>query len=198
MRLSILQYGDPILRAKGKQIDQIDNRIRELAANMLETMHAANGVGLAAQQIGEALQLTVLDISEIEDRPSTMKLNGAEVDPKSAMPLVLVNPQISLRDETSIGTEGCLSFPEITGEIERAESVTARAETLEGKSIEIEATGLLARVLQHEVDHLNGILFIDRMSSAAKASLSSRLKRLQKETQRGHARDEPFVGQSAL
>jgi peptide deformylase len=170
MRLSILQYGDPILRAKGKQIDRIDDRIRELAANMLETMHAANGVGLAAQQIGEALQLTVLDISEVEDRPSTMKLNGEEVDPKSAMPLVLVNPQISLRDDTSIGTEGCLSFPEITGEIERAESVTGRAETLEGKSIEIEATGLLARVLQHEADHLNGILFIDRMSSAAKAN----------------------------
>jgi peptide deformylase len=193
MRLSILQYGDPILRAKGKQIDQIDNRLRELAANMLETMHAANGVGLAAQQIGEALQLTVLDISEIEDRPSTMKLNGAEVDPKSAMPLVLVNPQISLHDETSIGTEGCLSFPEITGEIERAESVMARAETLEGKSIEIEATGLLARVLQHEVDHLNGILFIDRMSSAAKASLSSRLKRLQKETQCGRTKDRGTI-----
>lgn len=199
MRLSILQYGNSILRAKGKEIDRIDHRVRELAANMLETMHAANGVGLAAQQIGEALQLTVLDISEVEDRPSTMKLNGEEVDPKSAMPLILVNPQISLRDETSIGTEGCLSFPEITGEIERAESVTARAETLEGKSIEIEATGLLARVLQHEVDHLNGILFIDRMSSAAKASLSSRLKRLQKETQRGRTKDrEPFVGQSAL
>jgi peptide deformylase len=199
MRLSILQYGDPILRAKGKQIDQIDDRIRELAANMLETMHAANGVGLAAQQIGEALQLTAIDISGVEDRPSTMKLNGAEVDPKSAMPLVLVNPQISLRDETSIGTEGCLSFPEITGEIERAESVMTRAETLEGKSIEIEATGLLARVLQHEVDHLNGILFIDRMSSAAKASLSSRLKRLQKETQRGRTKDrESYVGQSAL
>jgi peptide deformylase len=193
MRLSILQYGDAILRAKGKQIDQIDNRLRELAADMLETMHAANGVGLAAQQIGEALQLTVIDISGVEDRPSTMKLNGAEVDPKSAMPLVLVNPQILLRDETSIGTEGCLSFPEITGEIERAESVMARAETLEGKSIEIEATGLLARVLQHEVDHLNGILFIDRMSSAAKASLSSRLKRLQKETQRGGTKDRRTI-----
>ena len=193
MRLSILQYGNPILRAKGTRIDRIDDRIRELAANMLETMQAANGVGLAAQQIGEALQLTVLDISEVEDRPSTMKLNGEEVDPKSAMPLVLVNPQISLRDETSIGTEGCLSFPEITGEIERAESVMARAETLEGKSIEIEATGLLARVLQHEVDHLNGILFIDRMSSAAKASLSSRLKRLQKETQRGGTKDRGTI-----
>jgi len=73
MRLSILQYGDPILRAKGKHIEKIDNRIRELAQNMIETMHAANGVGLAAPQVGESLQITVLDVSQVEDRPSTMK-----------------------------------------------------------------------------------------------------------------------------
>ena len=185
MRLAILQYGDPILRAKGKRIDKIDERIQELAANMLETMHAANGVGLAAQQVGEALQLTVIDVSEVEDRPSTMKLDGKEVDPKGVMPLVLINPQIMLSKETGVGTEGCLSFPEITGEIERADSIIAQAETLEGRPIEIEATGLLARALQHEVDHLNGILFIDRMSSAAKVALSSRLKRMQKETRSG-------------
>lgn len=188
MKLPILQYGDPMLRAKGKGIDQIDDRIRELVANMLETMEAANGVGLAAQQVGEALQLTVLDISRVEDRPSTMTLNGREVDPQTAMPLVLINPEIELADETEIGTEGCLSFPEITGEIERAKTVIARGQTLEGDKIEIEATGLLARALQHEADHLNGILFIDRMSSATKASLSSRLKRLQKETQRDQRR----------
>lgn len=199
MRLSILQYGNPILRAKGKQIDKIDNRIRELAQNMIETMHAANGIGLAAQQVGEALQLTVLDISQIEDRPSTMKLNGEDVDPKAAMPLVLINPQITRSEGSAIGTEGCLSFPEITGEIERAESASVRAETLENKTIEIEGTGLLARALQHEADHLNGILFIDRMNSAAKASLSSRLKRLQKETKRGRVKDrQSLVGQSAL
>ena len=188
MKLPILQYGDPMLRAKGKGIDQIDDRIRELAANMLETMEAANGVGLAAQQVGEALQLTVLDISRVEDRPSTMKLNGQDVDAQTAMPLVLINPEIELADETEMGTEGCLSFPEITGEIERAKAVIARGQTLEGDKIEIEATGLLARALQHEADHLNGILFIDRMSSATKASLSSRLKRLQKETQRDQSR----------
>lgn len=189
MKFSILQYGNPILRAKGKRIDKIDNRIRELAANMLETMHAANGVGLAAQQVGEALQLTVLDVSEVEDRPSTMSLNGTDVDPKAKMPLVLINPQITLRKATDLGTEGCLSFPEITAEIERAEAVVVNAQTLEGDKIEIEATGLLARALQHELDHLNGILFIDRMSSAAKAALASRLKRMQKETKRGHGRD---------
>jgi peptide deformylase len=189
MRLSILQYGDPILRAKGKRIDQIDDRIRELAANMLETMHEANGVGLAAQQVGEALQLTVLDVSQAEDRPSTLRFNGSDVDPNTHMPLILINPQIALGNETESGTEGCLSFPEITGEIERAQSVTVRAENLEGAPIEIEASGLLARALQHEIDHLNGILFIDRLSSAAKASLSSRLKRLQKETKRGRTKD---------
>jgi peptide deformylase len=202
MKLPILQYGDPMLRAKGKRIDQIDDRIRELAANMLETMEAANGVGLAAQQVGEALQLTVLDISRVEDRPSTMKLNGQDVDPQTAMPLVLINPEIEFGDETEMGTEGCLSFPEITGEIERAKSVMARGQTLEGDKIEIEATGLLARALQHEADHLNGILFIDRMSSAAKASLSSRLKRLQKETQRdqhGRAQNRQLpIGENAL
>ena len=199
MKLPILQYGDPMLRAKGKGIDQIDDRIRELVANMLETMEAANGVGLAAQQVGEALQLTVLDISRVEDRPSTMTLNGREVDPQTAMPLVLINPEIELADETEMGTEGCLSFPEITGEIERAKSVIARGQTLEGDKIEIEATGLLARALQHEADHLNGILFIDRMSSAAKASLSSRLKRLQKETQRNGRKDRlPLVGETTL
>ena len=185
MKLSIRQYGDPALRAKGKRVDKIDSRIRELAMDMIETMHAANGVGLAAPQIGEALQLTVLDISQVEDQPSRMKLNGQDADPKSAMPLVLINPEIELRTETEMGTEGCLSFPEISGQIERAKSIIVRARSLDGDKIAIEASGFLARAIQHEVDHLNGILFIDRMSSAAKAALSSRLKRLQKETQRG-------------
>ena len=198
MRLSILQYGDPILRAKGKHIEKIDNRIRELAQNMIETMHAANGVGLAAPQVGESLQLTVLDVSQVEDRPSTIKLNGENTDAQSAMPLVLINPKIDLGSETEMGTEGCLSFPEITGEIERAKSVTVRARNLDGEAIEIEATGFLARAIQHEVDHLNGILFIDRMSSAAKTSLSSKLKRLQKETQRGAKHRQHAVAETTL
>lgn len=187
MKLPIVKYGDPMLRAKGKRVAKVDERLRELATNMLETMHAVNGVGLAAQQVGEALQLTVLDIAEVEvkERPSTMKLNGGAIDPRAAMPLVLLNPEVKLDGETVPGTEGCLSFPEINAEIDRAESVVVKAEGLDGEKIEIEASGFLARVLQHEVDHLNGILFIDRMSSATKVSLSSRLKRLQKETQRG-------------
>ncbi len=198
MILPILQYGDPVLRAKGRPIEAIDDRIRELAANMIETMHAAHGVGLAAQQIGEALKLTVLDISAVEDRPSTLKLDGREIDPKTAMPLVLINPEIELRGQTEVGIEGCLSFPEITGDIERAQSVTVRAQTLEGAVIQIEASGFLARAIQHEGDHLNGILFIDRMRSAAKAALSSRLRRLQKETKRGIRHGEELVTETTL
>ena len=188
MKRTIVKYGDPVLRAKGKRVAASDERVHALAADMLETMHAANGVGLAAQQIGEALQLTVLDISGVEDRPSTMKLNGEAIDPRSAMPLVLLNPELTLDVETEPGAEGCLSFPEISADVDRAISVVAKAETLEGEQVEIEASGLLARALQHEVDHLNGILFIDRISSAAKAALGSRLKRLQKETLRARSR----------
>ena len=197
MKLPIVQYGDPVLRAKGSQI-QPDDRIRELAQNMIETMHAANGVGLAAQQIGEPIQLTVLDVSQVEDRPTTMKLNGQEIDPASAMPLILINPQVALGNETDMGTEGCLSFPEITGEISRATSIVVRAQDLEGNPVEIETTGFLARAIQHEVDHLNGILFIDRMSSVAKMSLSSKLKRLQKETQRGIKHRQKAVAETTL
>jgi peptide deformylase len=198
MILPILQYGDPMLRAKGERIENIDNRVRELAANMIGTMHAAHGVGLAAQQVGEALQLTVLDISAVEDRPSTLKVSGKDVDPKSAMPIVLINPEVELRGEMEVGLEGCLSFPEITGDIERAESVLVRAQTLEGEMFQLEASGLLARAIQHEHDHLHGILFIDRMNSAAKAALSSRLKRLQKETKRGIQHREEVVSEMTL
>lgn len=198
MKLEIVQYGDPVLRAKGKRIDKIDDRIRELAQNMIETMHAANGVGLAAQQIGEPIQLTVLDVSQVDDRPTTLILNGSEIDPKSPMPMVLINPEIDLGAETDMGTEGCLSFPEITGEISRAKSIVVRGQDLEGNSIKIETTGFLARAIQHEVDHLNGILFIDRMSTAAKISLSSRLKRLQKETQRGLKHRQRAVAETTL
>ena len=198
MILPILQYGDPILRVKGERIEKIDHRVRELAADMIETMHAAHGVGLAGQQIGQPWQLTVLDVSAVEDRPSTLKLSGKNVDPKSAMPIVLINPKVELRGETELGVEGCLSFPEITGDIERAQSVLVRAQSLEGELFQIEASGLLARAIQHEHDHLHGILFIDRMNSAAKAVLSSRLKRLQKETKRGIRHRDPLVSETML
>jgi len=178
MILEIVTYGDPVLRAKGKRIQKTDEAIRQLAADMLETLHEASGVGLAAQQVGEALQVTVIDVSEAENRPSKMWIDGKEVDPKEHMPLVLLNPELELGRETEIGPEGCLSFPDISADIARAAHVKVRATGLDGEPIEFEAEGLLSRAAQHEVDHLNGILFIDRMSSATKVALTSKLKKL--------------------
>ena len=110
MKLPIVKYGDPVLRAKGKRVEKVDDRIRALAADMLETMHAANGVGLAAQQVGAALQLTVLDVSQVEDRPSTLKLNGAEVELRGGDAPGPAQSELALDEETDIGTEGCLEF----------------------------------------------------------------------------------------
>jgi peptide deformylase len=174
----IVIYGDPVLRKKGKQINKITEEIRTLAQDMIESMREAHGVGLAAQQVGEAIQLTVLDVSDAENRPSRMWIDGQEVDPKEHMPLILLNPQLELSRETEIGPEGCLSFPEVTAEISRAERVKVTALDLDGKAVSFEAEGLLSRAVQHETDHLNGILFIDRMSSAAKVTLGSKLKKL--------------------
>jgi len=198
MKLSIVQYGDPVLRAKGKLITTFDERIVQLATEMVDTMHEANGVGLAAQQVGQPIRLTVLDVSQVEDRPSSMKMNGIDVDIAEHMPLVLSNPEVTPGDQVEWGVEGCLSFPEITGEIQRAKSIKVRAQDLVGDVFEFEASGLLARAIQHEVDHLNGILFIDRMSAAAKANLSSKLKRLQKETQRGIKHRQRAVAETTL
>ena len=184
----IVKFGDPVLRKKGALVPaQVDESTRQLATDMLDTMRAAHGVGLAAQQVGVALQLTVIDVTDIEDRPSTMSVAGRPVPLEEWMPLVLINPELELGPAKEPGTEGCLSFPEVTAEITRAAAVRARARLLDGREVEFEATGLLARALQHEVDHLNGILFIDRMNAAAKAALSGRLKRMQKEGRNGGA-----------
>ncbi len=184
MILEIVKFGDPVLRAKGAVIDRIDDRIKMLAVDMLETMEEANGVGLAAQQIGVPIQLAVIDVAGVEDRPSTMSIDGKPVDFEKLMPLILLNPQLELAKEKESGNEGCLSFPEMTAEIVRSVTVRAKAKQLDGSEIEFEATGLLARALQHEVDHLHGVLFIDRMNAATKVALAGKLKRLQKETQR--------------
>jgi peptide deformylase len=184
MNLRIVKYGDPVLRAKGALIGEITEEIKRLAADMLETMRAAHGVGLAAQQIGKALQLAVVDVAGIEDRPSAMFVEGEPVSLEEQMPLVLINPELKLTPETDTASEGCLSFPDVNGDITRASGVRCTAKKLDGTTIEFDAAGLLARALQHEVDHLNGILFIDRMSSATKVGIAGKLKRLQKETRR--------------
>jgi peptide deformylase len=181
MVLEIVKYGHPALRQKGAQVKKIDARIRQLAVDMLETMNEANGVGLAAQQVGVPIQLAVIDVAGVEDRPSTLSIDGKQVNIEEHMPLVLLNPELELDAEREEGTEGCLSFPEITAEISRSRSVKVGATNLDGEKIVFEATGLLSRALQHEIDHLQGILFIDRMKSATRTALASRLKRMQKE-----------------
>jgi peptide deformylase len=182
MVIDIVKYGNPVLRAKGLKVDEVDDGTRKLAADMIETMRAAHGVGLAAQQVGVPIQLTVIDVSGVEDRPSEMIVDGKSVDLSAFMPLVLVNPVLELSPETEEGVEGCLSFPEISGEIVRSSTVKVKARKLDGASLEFEARGLLSRAVQHEVDHLNGILFIDRMNSATRTGLAGKLKRLQKAT----------------
>jgi len=182
MILEIVKYGTPVLREKGREVKKVDEDIRQLAMDMLETMRAANGVGLAAQQVGVPVQLTVIDVAGIEDRPSAMWIDGKEVPLEEHMPIVLLNPVLKLSDEKEPGNEGCLSFPDITAEITRSTGVRCQARLLDGKDIEFDAAGLLARALQHETDHLHGILFIDRMNAATKAGLAGKLKRLQKDT----------------
>ena len=182
MVLEIVKYGHPALRQKGAAVGKVDAKLRQFAADMLETMEAANGVGLAAQQVGVPIQLTVIDVADVEDRPSSMSIGGKEVRLEEYMPLILLNPILELGPDKETGTEGCLSFPEMTAEIPRSVHIKARAKSLDGQPIEFEATGLLARALQHEVDHLNGVLFIDRMNAATRTALTGRLKRLQKET----------------
>lgn len=182
MVLEIVKYGDPVLRAKGKRVEAVDDAVRQLAADMLETMYAARGLGLAAQQVGVALQLTVIDVAAVQqERPSSITINGQPVDLDQQMPMTLLNPHLELSADREAGSEGCLSFPDMAAEISRSARVKVRAQSLAGEEIVFEATGLLGRALQHEVDHLNGVLFIDRMNSAAKAGLAGRLKRLQKE-----------------
>jgi peptide deformylase len=183
MILEIVKYGNPVLRQKGAKIGGITPEIKKLVADMFETMEANHGVGLAAQQIGRALQLTVIDVRAAQkDRPSTLELDGKPADISEIMPLVLINPVVTPVAEKAEGSEGCLSFPEIFGEINRPESVEVTALNEKGKPISFRCGGLLARAVQHEADHLNGILFIDRMDKKVKAEIQPELDELQAET----------------
>jgi peptide deformylase len=182
MILPIVKYGSPVLRQKGARIEKVTPEITKLIADMFETMHENHGVGLAAQQIGRALQLTVIDVTGVEDRPSWVEVGGERVEVETLMPLVLLNPVVKGVGEPAKGSEGCLSFPEIFGEITRPESVDVKALDAKGKPLEFRCGGLLARAVQHETDHLNGILFIDRMEKKAKAELQGELDDLQAKT----------------
>ncbi len=182
MILPLAYYGNPVLREKGVGVESVTSEIDQLIEDMFETMENYRGIGLAAQQIGTAIQLTVIDIRAVEDRPSTLELEGKEADPHSIMPIVLINPSITPLNSPVKGPEGCLSFPEIFGDISRPDKVSVKALDRQGEQVEFVCGGLLARCVQHETDHLHGILFIDRMDRETKSDLREGLELLQEKT----------------
>ena len=182
MILPLAYYGNPVLRQKGEEVKAVTTEITQLIDDMFEAMREYRGLGLAAHQVGTAVQLTVIDIRAIEDRPSTLELDGKEADPHSFMPIVLINPTITPLNDPVKGPEGCLSFPEIFGDVSRPDKVSVKALDHQGKPVKFVCSGLLARCVQHETDHLHGILFIDRMDRATKSDLREELELLQKKT----------------
>lgn len=150
---TILHYPDPRLREKGRHVDAVTDEVKKLVDDMAETMYAAPGVGLAATQIGEAVQIFVVDTAE-EGAPSDFR--------------VFINPEILEREGDVTWNEGCLSFPGVNEEIERAAKVRVRAQGRDGKTFELAAEGLLAVAIQHEYDHLQGVLMIDHMGPLKK------------------------------
>ena len=185
MILDIVKYGNPVLRKKGERIESITPDITNLIEDMLETMRSAHGIGLASQQIGRTLQLAVVDITGVEDRPSRMEVNTKKVNPEDHMPLILFNPEwTAVGEATETGPEGCLSFPEIYGDVNRPEEIDVNAMNEKGDKIEFRCGGLLSRAIQHEYDHLQGILFIDRMDALVRANLKPEIDMVQAETKK--------------
>ena len=176
MILEIVQYGHPALRAKGRRLEKIDSRIQALAEDMLDTMYAADGVGLAAQQVGMPIQLCVIDVREVKDRPSVLRIAGDPVDAEQYMPLVLINPEVQTFGTPEPGVEGCLSFPGARTDVTRPRGVRVEAQRLDGSMLEFEADGLLARAIQHEYDHLQGILFIDRVAASERQRIEFEMR----------------------
>ena len=155
MRRPILTYPDPFLALKAAPVPRVDDRTRELVRDMFETMYDASGVGLAAPQIGVGRRVIVVDVSPVEP---------------GIPPMAIVNPEIVERRGTVEGTEGCLSVPGVEGVVARSALVVVRGENERGEPMKFQAGGFLARALQHEIDHLDGILFIDRLSASAVAT----------------------------
>jgi peptide deformylase len=162
----ILEYPDPRLREPGKPVAEVTDEIRALVDDMAETMYAAPGCGLAAPQIGVSLRVFVVDCAA-EDEPSDLR--------------VFINPEILEKDGQVVWNEGCLSFPGVTEEIKRAERVKVRALDRDGKAFELEADGLLAVAIQHETDHLNGVLMIDKLNALKKRMMGRKLAKARAE-----------------
>jgi peptide deformylase len=162
-RLPILEYPDPRLRITAEPVTKVDAEIKNLVADMLETMYAAPGIGLAATQVDVHLRILVIDISDDRNEPHCF-----------------INPEIVAREGKTTGEEGCLSVPDIYESVERAETITVRALDREGQAFELEADGLLAVCVQHEIDHLDGKLFVDYLSELKRQRLKKRLLKKQK------------------
>lgn len=178
MILEIVQYGDPVLRKKCEPVGEVGEELRTLVADMLETMVEAHGIGLAAPQVGRDCRLAVIDVSHDPGCVSYVRVNGEPVDLEKMMPLVFLNPELEFGTEKETMEEGCLSIEDIRADVKRPLDVKMRMTSLEGEDLVLETDGLLARAIQHEVDHLNGILFVDRVTSAAKLSVRRKLRRL--------------------
>jgi peptide deformylase len=165
MILKIVKYPEPVLSQPGEPVNEFDGELRKLAADMFETMYAAQGVGLAAPQVGVSKRVTVIDLS-------------AGKDP--AKKLVLVNPEITFTEGKQYEEEGCLSFPDIREKVVRAFKVKIRAQDEKGKWFEMEGEELLSRAFQHEIDHLDGMLFIYRMSALKRDLNLRKIRKMQR------------------
>jgi peptide deformylase len=183
MSLRIVHYNEPVLRAKGEKVSSFDAALAGLAEDMVAAMHDAGGIGLAAQQIGRALQLCVVDLREA-DAEFSWELDGARPPLDLFMPLVIANPQITPRPGTTetLYEEGCLSFPKIRGDVPRPDAITVKFQDERGIPHVLKCDGLFSRCVQHETDHLNGVLFIDRMEKKTRGELDDAVKALAKET----------------
>jgi peptide deformylase len=164
--LEIRKYPDDVLKKKALPLDALEGKLQRLIDDMIETMYAAPGIGLAAPQVGVSKRLIVVDVSLGEEKNSL---------------IVLINPEIIEADGFVDSEEGCLSVPGYTANVKRAEKVKVKGLDRNGKPVEIEGEGLLARALQHEIDHLDGVLFIDRMSSVKKEFFKKRYLKAHKE-----------------
>jgi peptide deformylase len=162
----IRTYPDPVLLNKTSRVERIDSTLNRLIEDMVETMHAAPGVGLAANQVGVPLQLAVIDLSSRENEEQRHPL------------LVIINPEVLFMEGSVIEEEGCLSIPDYAENVKRAARVKIRAQDRTGKQFELEAEGLMAKALQHEIDHLNGLLFVDKLSPLKKSLFKRRFRKL--------------------
>lgn len=186
MILPVTLYGDPILRKKGERVTEFGPKLAELARDMVETMHEGNGIGIAAQQVGLAMQFFVVDLRPAKGEEQDFELvsDGKRVPAELAMPLAFANAEIEiLPGDDFVCREGCLSFPGIRGAVVRREHVRVRYQDTDGNARVLECTGMLARCVQHENDHCQGIVFIDRMSLRDRLRNTAKIKSLKRDTE---------------